>query len=409
MKNTHYSELMNTYKDYDDLFVRLYRLHTYKEEEVDEIYQEIKKQLLETKMFTPIKLISILYTAAKFNNRYLRSYFSIFKKIFDEYHITTDSGISSIFLYFLNMEYGIQTSGQNNTRYNLQKLSLDVFEENTIYRAIMEDDIEKFMLFTESEDFDPLQTLRNDLFSDFFGDSDIGFVDLCSYYGAVKCFKFLITEFKCTPSYIGLKYSFLGGNPDIVHECLKQHSVNRECMEFAIASHNIDFVCFLMNEYGLEVFPHHCGEYNNLQAFFVYLDNTNDINTCFANSPLFNIPSLCEYFISHGADINAKNYRDQNALHIAARSNNVKITEFLISNGIDINSLSDLRKLPLHIAAEFNSYETEKILLSYYPDINVRDAFLDTALDLAAQNNCTPTAKLLISHGADVNIKDGHS
>ncbi|EAY11465.1 hypothetical protein TVAG_248320 [Trichomonas vaginalis G3] len=194
MKNTHYSELMNTYKDYDDLFVRLYRLHTYKEEEVDEIYQEIKKQLLETKMFTPIKLISILYTAAKFNNRYLRSYFAIFKMIFDEYHITTDSGISSIFLYFLNTEYGIQTSGQNNSRYKLQKLSLDVFEENTIYRAIMEDDIEKFMLFTESEDFGPLQTLRNDLFSDFFGDSDIGFMDLCSYYGAVKCFKFLITS-----------------------------------------------------------------------------------------------------------------------------------------------------------------------------------------------------------------------
>ena len=41
----------------------------------------------------------------------------------------------------------------------------------------------------------------------------------------------------------------LGEKLEIMSECLKYQNPNEKCMEYAIISHNIDFVTFLMNEY----------------------------------------------------------------------------------------------------------------------------------------------------------------
>ncbi|EAY03874.1 ankyrin repeat protein, putative [Trichomonas vaginalis G3] len=87
-----------------------------------------------------------------------------------------------------------------------------------------------------------------------------------------------------------------------------------------------------MNEYNIEIDLEYCGIFNNLESFLVYFNQTNDINI-----PLFNIPSLLEYFLSHGADINEKNKNGETALHNAARNNRKEIAELLISHGADIN------------------------------------------------------------------------
>ncbi|KAI5550271.1 protein ubiquitination, partial [Trichomonas vaginalis G3] len=50
-------------------------------------------------------------------------------------------------------------------------------------------------------------------------------------------------------------------------ECLKYQKPNEKCMEYAIISHNIDFVTFLMNEYNMEIDLDYCGWYNNLESF----------------------------------------------------------------------------------------------------------------------------------------------
>ena len=64
-------------------------------------------------------------------------------------------------------------------------------------------------------------------------------------------------------------------------ECLKYQKPNEKCMEYAIISHNIDFVTFLMNEYNEEIALECCGDNNNLEAFLVYFDQTNYVKILF--------------------------------------------------------------------------------------------------------------------------------
>ncbi|EAX96438.1 ankyrin repeat protein, putative [Trichomonas vaginalis G3] len=82
--------------------------------------------------------------------------------------------------------------------------------------------------------------------------------------------------------------------------------------------------------------------YNNIQSFFIYLDQANDINKCLVYSPYFHLSSLVEYLISNGLDINAKDEVGQTPLHFAADHNCKEITEIFISNGADINSKTQI-------------------------------------------------------------------
>ncbi|EAY05435.1 hypothetical protein TVAG_197360 [Trichomonas vaginalis G3] len=94
-------------------------------------------------------------------------------------------------------------------------------------------------------------------------------LELCCYHGAVDCFKLLRSKFnsEITKECIGL--SFLGGNSEIMSELLKYQTSDEECMEYAIISHYIDFVTFLMNEYNIEIdlkyFPIMCRKLNFIQ------------------------------------------------------------------------------------------------------------------------------------------------
>ncbi|EAY16069.1 hypothetical protein TVAG_278350 [Trichomonas vaginalis G3] len=134
-------------------------------------------------------------------------------------------------------------------------------------------------------------------------------------------------------------------------ECLKYQIPDEECMKYAMISHNIDFVTFLMNEYNLEINISDCVFYNNLDAFLVYFDQTNDLNKCFVYSQIFNIPSFCKYFLSHDANINEKDNRGNTALHIAAQYNCSEVAEYLLLHCANINEKDNSLNTALHIAA----------------------------------------------------------
>ena len=190
----------------------------------------------------------------------------------------------------------------------------------------MYDDKGKFIFFTERDEFNEDQKLQSSLYP-YIGEGYFLFLfgylllELCCYYGAVDYFKLLRTKFNSEITQTCLRLSFLGGNQEIMSECLKYQTPDEECMEYAIISHNIDFVTFLMNEYNLEMDLENCGWYNNMESIFVYFDQTNDVNKCFLYSARFNIPSLLEYFFSRGANINEKNNDGETALHITASQN----------------------------------------------------------------------------------------
>ncbi|EAY14008.1 hypothetical protein TVAG_478330 [Trichomonas vaginalis G3] len=362
-----YCELRSIYKYYIDLHNALYQLKTEKEEELKDIYKMIKTELIDSKICPPKKIMEDILNIIPYNNRYTKSYLSLIKLLSDDYHGEDGSSVEYISRLLFYKEYGIKLDKYKDFEEDNSE-NLDIHTENTIFRAIMNNDLETFISFTEREGFNKDQKLKSDLYPYSFEGNSL--LELCCYHGAVDCFKFLRTKFNSEITQECLELSFLGGNAEIMSECLKHQKPNKECMEYAIISHNIDFVTFLMNEHNIKIDLDYCVLYNNLESFLIYFDQTNDINKCFFNSAMFNIPSLCEYFLSNGANINTKDNYGETALHKAAEYNNKETAELLISHGININEKNNYGQTAFHTAADKNSIEIAELLISHGININ---------------------------------------
>ncbi|EAY01102.1 ankyrin repeat protein, putative [Trichomonas vaginalis G3] len=412
VNSTKYSEVRSIFKYDIDIYNALYQLKTENEDDLNSIYKLIKTELIDSKKYPPVKVMKDILDIIKYNNRYTKSYLTLAKLISDDYHVTEVNNLEHISNLLFYKEYGIKLDKfRDFGEFNLKNLSIHT--ENTIYKAIMNNDIKAFIQFTEREGFNKDQRVLSHLYPlerkiyPFYYITGFSLLELCCYHGAVDCFKLLRTKLQSEITQICLKFSFLGRNQEIMSECLKYQKPDYECMEYAIISHNIDFVTFLMNEHQLEINLDYCIKYNNLESFLVYFDQTNDIYHCFIKSVIFNIPTICEYFLSNGASINAKNIAGETALHIAAKNNSKETVEFLISHGINIDEKDyDDGKAALHHAAGKNHKETAEVLISHGININEKDEYGQTALHHAAKNNHKLTAELLISHGININDKN---
>ncbi|EAY18370.1 hypothetical protein TVAG_045720 [Trichomonas vaginalis G3] len=393
-----YFDLRRIYGYYIDTYNAIYRLTTENEEELNKIYQMIGTNLINKRRYLSKTIIRNILNIIPYKNRYTKFYLELAKCIYDEYHVKEVKGVSAISNYLFYKEFRIQLE----TSYIFEEINTDnlaIHTEDSIYRAIMYNDLKIFIAFTEKEGFDIDQRLNCDLYPT----TSVGYslLELCCYHGAVDCFKFLLTKFKSRITQKCLQLSFLSGKPDILNECLKYRKPDNDCMMYAIISHNIDFVTFLMNEFNIEINLEICGFSQNLESFLVYFDQTNDINRCFAYSAMFFIPSLCEYFLSHDAIIEEKGEFCKTNLYYAAENNSNKIAELLKPDYANIKKKDVNRKNALHIAAEINSKEITKLRISYGANINEIDDYGETALHIAALNNSKETAKLLLSYRAN--------
>ena len=190
-----------------------------------------------------------------------------------------------------------------------------------------------------------------------------------------------------------------------MNECLKYQKPDDECMEFAIASHNIDFVCFLHNEYDIKINLDFCYKYYNLPAFFVYFDLSKDYNQMFLSSQHFNLSLIWEYLLANGVDINKTYENNENALHIAAKENLLRFAKFLIAKGINTKSIDIYGNTALHLSVKKNLFEMAKVILSDSSIINMKNGDTNTAAHQSVINKNFPMLKLLIEHGADLNAK----
>ncbi|EAY09498.1 KIAA1223 protein, putative [Trichomonas vaginalis G3] len=400
-----YGELRSIYKYYIDAYITLYQLKTEKEEDLNSIYQMIKTELIESKKHLPQNIIRDILDMIPYNNRYTKSYLTLAKLISDEYQVKDISNVNPISNFLFYKEYGIKLNKSTNFA-EINPENVDIHTENTIYKAIMCNEKEQFISFTEREGFDKDQILISKLYPSLYLSERYTLLELCCYHGAVDCFKFLRTKFDSKITETCLVFSFLGGNPEIMSECLKYQRPNDKCMEYAIISHNIDFVAFLMNEYDKTISLQVCGIHKILEAFLVYFDQTDASNKCFVYSAMFNFPSLAEYFLSHGGYINEKDEFGHTALHHAARNNNTEMVEFLISHGANISERDYESETALHYAAHYNCKETAELLIRFGADLSERDHDGQTALHYAAHYNFKEISNLLISHDALINEKD---
>jgi endonuclease YncB( thermonuclease family) len=115
---------------------------------------------------------------------------------------------------------------------------------------------------------------------------------------------------------------------------------------------------------------------------------------------------LMEFFLSKGADVNAKDGKGWTPLHWACfkeyySSYYKESIEFLISKGADVNAKDELGKTPLHIACRVGNKKIVELLLSKNADVNAKDKSDQTPLNYTKN---WEIADLLKSKGAELPI-----
>ncbi|KAF6221083.1 hypothetical protein HO133_002764 [Letharia lupina] len=116
--------------------------------------------------------------------------------------------------------------------------------------------------------------------------------------------------------------------------------------------------------------------------------------------------SLVDMLLSKEADVNAKNYSGQTALHFTASKNNLEIARRLISHGATARVKDKRGQLPLHRAAAIGSVPMVNLMLENKSPLNATDISGLTALHHAISEGHGDTALVLLKSGAETDKRD---
>ena len=143
---------------------------------------------------------------------------------------------------------------------------------------------------------------------------------------------------------------------------------------------------------------------------------------CWTGTPLHYAASMgrkevAEVLLAHGADVNARDDREQTPLHSAAYYKKLAVAEVLIAHKADVNALGNRdgtcqigrfwpsnfpypqpwQITPLHLATEQDSIDLVKLLLENKADVNGKTDGVGTPLQHAKSK---AVAELLRAAGA---------
>ena len=115
--------------------------------------------------------------------------------------------------------------------------------------------------------------------------------------------------------------------------------------------------------------------------------------------------NVVDLLISKGVPANARNKRNETALHLAARGGFMDVAKRLLSKGADVNATGRNKETPLHYALDGGSKEVIELLVSKGAVVNAKNRYGETALHLAAQMGQKDVVVLLVNNGAAVQIE----
>lgn len=370
-------QILEANKGYVDTTNALFTLHTYDSDKISKLCGNIKYYLIDRGSLTASHILRLISCASKLNCKYAKSYWAIFQTIYHDYQPKGAKGIYPIYNYLAYKEYGIRLDKDPYHKFwdfKSIKPIIEVHEENTLYCAIMDDDIRRVTEIAEADGFDDKQKMENP-FYEFLEGYDL--LTMCSYHGSVQCFKYFRSKFHAEITPECFYIAFLRGQPDIVKDCLENFhkKVPFLSINFAVKAHNNKAIPFLREKYKFDIDAEDAAMYANLEAFLegveLYLDDSEQKSFFFVCSPLFGLPSVVEYVLAKGVDINAICYDGKTALHSAAQCNNTEIVEFLIAHGANLNALTkvvnkgDTGQTPLDVAIEYGNEEVKQILKAH--------------------------------------------
>jgi ankyrin repeat protein len=114
---------------------------------------------------------------------------------------------------------------------------------------------------------------------------------------------------------------------------------------------------------------------------------------------------VVEALLDSGADINARDERNQTALHHAASRGQTAAVKLLLERGADVNARNLFGQTPLLVPLYRGDLDTVRALLSAGADIEARSGVTGQTPLLVVSCGPTEVVQLLLEEGADVNAK----
>ncbi|EAX93180.1 hypothetical protein TVAG_233450 [Trichomonas vaginalis G3] len=392
LENLTPNDLIGIYADYIDALRCIYQLTP---DNVENTFIKVKDILLNKYKFDIDNIFPIVVRALYLRDSYMKSYLQLYDLInsLDNYeHLRRN-------VYRFK---DIITAIENNEIITNDQY-FELYKPNSIFNAIMNDDVTTLAYITNQPDFNINITIEKD----FFGkNSNINLLEACSYYGSEKCYLYLRENNNFEPSNLSIALSFLGGNPRIINESLpliEEDNLDK-CAEYVIASHNIDFLIYLINNFELSkmVLDHmirHMCHYCNLEALLIFL-NFGLINEFVYLIYRFSNDDLALYFFKKFKESAIKRF----PIFSAMQDRLSKTVKYAIECGFNIEETNDIQKGILHYAAEYDLKEIVELAMSRKLDINKKDDNGYTPLHYGVRTG-KDMVGLLISYGADVNAK----
>ncbi|XP_046983724.1 neurogenic locus notch homolog protein 2-like [Schistocerca americana] len=110
--------------------------------------------------------------------------------------------------------------------------------------------------------------------------------------------------------------------------------------------------------------------------------------------------------LTEGADVEAMDENQHNALVWAAARGHVEVARLLLEKGADVNARDGWQNTPLHHAAWNNKAAVVRLLAASSADCNARDSSGDTPLHDAARRGQVDAATALLEAGADREVRN---
>ena len=113
-----------------------------------------------------------------------------------------------------------------------------------------------------------------------------------------------------------------------------------------------------------------------------------------------------------GVEVNISDENNETPLHLAIRTDLLKLAGFLLEHGADANAENDQGMTPLHMLSEAvikdegDVLNLVRLLLKHGAEVNRRDKNNQTPLHVAMQTNQLRFAGFLLEHGADANAEN---
>ncbi|EAY05707.1 hypothetical protein TVAG_005510 [Trichomonas vaginalis G3] len=213
------------------------RYHMKSNESIDEVFALIEKVLISKYKTPSINIVLTILEAIRYNYRSINIYIDLLKRIITKYPIPSlpKEQVETA-------KYNGLILSTNPEEICLIDRSLYEQEENEIIEIIAYDQIDKFKEYIS-------KTKKNRISSfDIPSYRRVTHIEGCAYFGSVNIFMFLFPDAYKSPE--TFECAIIGGNTDIINECLKNGMFYFDSVNTAIECHNNQFLEYVL-EMGL--------------------------------------------------------------------------------------------------------------------------------------------------------------